>query len=287
MPLARVALLVGLNHRYVRRAVYALYGLALLLGIDAFFIEPARLVVHREELDLPNWPSELAGLRVVLLSDLHVGSPHWHLDHLRELVARANAEHPDLIVLAGDYTNNGMGEQVPIEPSAIELGKLSAPLGVVAALGNHDWWNGGPRTRAALEAHGLRVLDDEALRVDARGTSFCVLGLRDEYERQRSPRAELDLALPGLPLLVVVHEPDIFADLDARPSLVMAGHTHGGQVNLPLLGRRMVPSRYGERYAAGHIVENGRHLFVTTGVGTSILPVRFRVPPEIAVLTLR
>ncbi|HET7540541.1 MAG TPA: metallophosphoesterase, partial [Polyangiaceae bacterium] len=95
------------------------------------------------------------------------------------------------------------------------------------------------------------------------------------------------LALPGMPLIVLLHEPDLFANFDSRATLTLAGHTHGGQVDLPFLGRRIVPSRYGARYAAGHIVENGRHLFVTTGVGTSIIPVRFRVPPEIALLTLR
>ena len=79
----------------------------------------------------------------------------------------------------------------------------------------------------------------------------------------------------------------MFAELDQRALLTLAGHTHGGQVDIPLLGRRVVPSRFGARYAAGEVVEDGRMLFVTTGVGTSIMPVRFRVPPEIALLTLR
>jgi len=154
-------------------------------------------------------------------------------------------------------------------------------------LGNHDWWNDGPKVRAAFEAHGVAVLDDEVRRIHYRGKNFCLLGLRDETERLRSARAELALALPGMPLLVLTHEPDIFHDLDERATLTLAGHTHGGQVDLPLLGRRVVPSRFGSRYAAGHVVEAGRHLFVTTGVGTSIVPIRFRVPPEIALLTLR
>jgi predicted MPP superfamily phosphohydrolase len=84
-----------------------------------------------------------------------------------------------------------------------------------------------------------------------------------------------------------MHEPDTFVDIDDRPSLTLAGHTHGGQVRLPWLGRLVVPSSYGERFAAGHVVENGRHMFVTTGVGTSIFPVRFGVPPELVILTLR
>ncbi|MES1177922.1 MAG: metallophosphoesterase [Myxococcales bacterium] len=259
------------------------------LAVDAVWIEPARLVVNRQELHVPRWPAALSGLRVALLSDLHVGSPHWDLARLRELVQRTNAEHPDLILLAGDYEINGVwfGSHVAIESIAAELGKLQAPLGVVAVLGNHDWWNDGPRSRRALEANGVPVLDDETRTIDARGTRFCLLGLRDEYYRERTAKQELALAPIGAPLIVLTHEPDVFAELDSSVSLTLAGHTHGGQVDLPLLGRRVVPSRFGARYAAGEVVEDGRMLFVTTGVGTSIIPVRFRVPPEIALLTLR
>ena len=259
------------------------------LGVDAFFVEPARLVVNRQELRLPNWPAELAGVRVAFLSDLHVGSPHWPLSRLHELVQSVNAERPNLILLGGDYLINDVwfGNHVDAEPIAAELGQLRAPLGVFAVLGNHDWWNDGPRVRAALEAHGVGVLDDEVRRLHFNGRDLCLLGVRDETERLRSARKELELALPDMPLLVLVHEPDLFPFLDERATLTLAGHTHGGQVDLPLLGRRVVPSRFGARYAAGHIIENGRHLFVTSGVGTSIIPVRFRVPPEIALLTLR
>jgi len=265
----------------------ALLGMA--LGADAFFIEPARLVINRQELRLPSWPPEFTGMRVALLSDLHVGSPHWGLSRLQQLVLKVNAEQPDLILLGGDYLINDIwfGEKVEAEPIAIELGQLRAPLGVFAVLGNHDWWNDGPKVRAALEAHGITVLDDEARRLHFNGKSLCLLGVRDETQRLRSARKELELALPEMPLLVLMHEPDLFADFDERATLTLAGHTHGGQVDLPVLGRSVVPSRFGSRYAAGHIVENGRHLFVTTGVGTSILPVRFRVPPEVALLTLR
>ena len=264
----------------------ALLGMA--LGVDAFFVEPARLVVNRQELRLANWPAELSGVRVAFISDLHVGSPHWRLSRLNELVQKVNAERPDLILLGGDYLINDVwfGEHVEAEPIALSLAQLRAPLGVFAVLGNHDWWNDGPKVRAAFEAHGVTVLDDEVRRIRFKGKDFCLLGVRDETERLRSADKELELALPGMPLLVLMHEPDLFADLDERATLTLAGHTHGGQVDLPLLGRRVVPSRFGSRYAAGHIVEGGRHLFVTTGVGTSIIPVRFRVPPEIALLTL-
>ncbi len=276
-------------HRWQRRVLLVLVSLGLALGIDAVFIEPARLVINRQELRLPNWPAELSGMRVALVSDLHVGSPHWNLARLRELVQKVNAEQPDLILLAGDYQVNGVwfGVHIEAEPIAQELGQLRAPLGVFSVLGNHDWWNDHKKVRIALERHGIAVLDDQVRRVLFRGQNVFLLGVRDEVVRVRSAQKELDLAPRGFPLIVLMHEPDLFSDFDERATLTLAGHTHGGQVDLPLFGRRIVPSRYGARYAAGHIVENGRHLFVTTGVGTSIIPVRFRVPPEIALLTLR
>lgn len=275
--------------RWSRRISFSLALLGLGIGVDAFFVEPARLVVNEQELKLPSWPAELSGLRVAFLSDLHVGSPHWGLARLHDLTLKVNAEQPDLILLGGDYLINDIwfGNHVDAEQIGAELAQLRAPLGVYAVLGNHDWWNNGPKVRAAFEAHGVTVLDDEVRRIHYNGKSFCLLGVRDETERRRSGQKELELALPAMPLLVLMHEPDLFPDLDQRATLTLAGHTHGGQVDLPLLGRLVVPSSFGARYAAGHIVENGRHLFVTTGVGTSIIPVRFRVPPEIALLTLR
>jgi predicted MPP superfamily phosphohydrolase len=111
-------------------------------------------------------------------------------------------------------------------------------------------------------------------------------GISDKMTRHPDAVA----ALAGVPaeatVLAMTHNPDIFPGIPGRVALTVAGHTHGGQVRLPLLGALVVPSQYGERYAAGHVVEDGRHLFVTTGVGTSIYALRLGVPPEIVVLTL-
>jgi predicted MPP superfamily phosphohydrolase len=258
----------------------------------ALWVEPQRLVVTRSELELPRWPRPLAGLRVALVADLHVGSPFWDLQALSRLVERTNAEKADLILLAGDYLINGVrgGHFVEPEPIAERLAALKAPLGVIAVLGNHDWWNDGDRTRSALAARGITVLEESARRLELAGASFFVVGLADQMARPSNPRAVLAGLPADAPALVLVHEPDVFESFSREglsPTLTLAGHTHGGQVWLPLLGRPVVPSSFGERYAYGHVVEGGRHLFVTSGVGTSILPIRLFVPPEIAVLTLR
>ena len=274
------------------RCTQALKALGLLLvGALAwgFLGEPQRLVVRRYQLQLSGWPRALGGLKLALLSDLHVGSPFWDLPALERLVERTNAEKPDLVLLAGDYLIGGVpgGTFVGPEPIAATLSRLRAPLGVVAVLGNHDWLNGGEGFRRAFATHRIALLEDRALPLEYRGTRFTVVGLSDRVMHPTDPRA----ALRGVegPTLVLVHEPDVFESfprLGLFPQLTLAGHTHGGQVRLPFLGRPVVPSDFGERYAYGHIVENGRHLFVTSGVGTSIMPVRFLVPPEVVIMIL-
>jgi uncharacterized protein len=262
---------------------------ALAVGAWPFWLEPRRLVFREERLDVPHWPAELSDLRLAVLSDLHVGSPYWGLERLAELVAEINARHPDAVLLAGDYLINGVkfGTWVDPESMARELGKLSTPLGTVAVLGNHDWWNNGRRVRRALESQGIIVLDNQARAFPHAGSAFWVAGVGDFLTSHDDVEQALAGVPAGVPLLVLTHNPDIFPQIDQRASLTLAGHTHGGQVKLPFVGRPVIPSDYGQRFAAGHVVEGDRHLFVTTGVGTSIMPVRWGVPPEVVFLSLR
>ena len=222
------------------------------------------------------------------MADLHVGAPHQSLRKLKEVVTVVNAEKPDLIVILGDFVIRGVsgGRFVDPEPIADELAGLQSPLGIVAVLGNHDWWFNGERVRHALESHGIQVLENQNLRMTYRGKSFWLCGLADFWTRSNQLLATLAKIDDNEPVLVLTHNPDIFPEVPERVSLSLAGHTHGGQVNLPVVGRLIVPSRFGQRYAYGFIEEEGRKLFVTGGIGTSILPVRFRVAPEIVILKL-
>jgi predicted MPP superfamily phosphohydrolase len=272
-----------------RRAARPL-AIALLVApfVWGFLVEPNRLVVHRETITLPAWPSALDGLRIAVLSDVHAGAPFVGDEKLRDVAAATNCEAPDVIVLLGDYVVGGEIGARPMAPEAIaaRLGELHAPLGVFAVLGNHDWWFDGERIRAALVAAGIRVLENEAVEVRRGGASFWLAGLADLMTREPNAERALAAVPEGAAVIALDHNPDVFPGMPPGVALTLAGHTHGGQVDLPLLGRRVVPSRYGARYAAGHVEEGGRHLFVTTGIGTSILPVRLGVPPEVAVLTL-
>ncbi len=258
------------------------------LAIWAFWIEPASLVVREYELRLPGWPGELAGLRVAALSDFHVGSPYNGIDKLQRIVALTNRSDPDLIVLLGDFVVHGVvgGARVPPARIAPVLGNLEAPLGIWAVLGNHDWWYSFEGVRRPLNTQGIEVLEDRAVEISSGDSVFWLAGVGDAWAGNPDIPAALASAPPGAPVLAITHNPDVFTNMPDRVSLTLAGHTHGGQVALPLVGRPIVPSLHGQRYAAGWIIEENRHLFVTPGLGTSIIPVRFRVPPEISVLTL-
>jgi len=260
----------------------------LVLALWALWLEPASLHTETYDLALPSWPVACEGLKVAVLSDLHVGSPFNHLDHLKESIDLTLIANPDLILLAGDYVIHGVpgGRFVSPQESATYLARLSAPLGVYAVLGNHDWWHDGPGTIAAFQQVGIQVLEDASMPLHAGACQFWLAGISDYMERAH----DVPLALSQIPedgtILAFTHNPDIFPEIPPQVALTIAGHTHGGQVYLPMVGRPMVPSEYGERFAIGHIIEQGRHLFVTPGIGTSILPIRFLVPPEVSVLIL-
>jgi len=130
------------------------------------------------------------------------------------------------------------------------------------------------------------VLEDDAVRLRRGTDQLWLVGISDAWEGPHDVRKAFGRVTDGGPVVAFTHNPDVFPAIFARFDLLIAGHTHGGQVHLPLLGRPIVPSQYGQRFAYGHIVEGGRHLFVSSGLGTSILPVRFRVPPEVALLEL-
>jgi len=272
------------------RGLTLVAGLALAaLGFDAVVVEPRSLgVVH----DVVRWAGP--PMTVALISDLHVGSPFNDLDRLSRLVERANAEHPDLVLLLGDFgvTEVIGGSFVPAADYAPILGALHAPLGVRAVLGNHDWWDDAGAIRAAIESAGVPVLDNRSERIDTNRGGFWLCGIGD-WSTGHADVARALAGVPGdgVPVLAMTHNPDVFPDLPARIGLLVAGHTHGGQVKLPFAlafaswmrgARETAEGPYG----SGVYEQGAQTMVVTSGVGTSILPVRFRVTPEIRVLTL-
>lgn len=260
-----------------------------LAGVWGFLIEPGLLKVREVEIASERWPRDWAPLKIALLADLHVGAPFAGLEKLREVVSRVNGLQPDLVLLAGDYVIHGVlfGSFVPPEAIAKELRRLEARLGVVSVLANHDWWYGGDLIRQDLEAQGITVLENEARSFRHPRGQFWVAGLADDTTRQPDPIGTLRRVPAEEPVIVLVHDPVTFLDVPHRAVVTLAAHTHGGQVYLPWFGAPIVPGRGPRRFAYGHIREDDKDMYVTSGIGTSILPVRFNMPPEIALLTIR
>jgi predicted MPP superfamily phosphohydrolase len=216
------------------------------------------------------------------VADLHAGAGHMTPARVRRVVDTVLAEGPDLVLLLGDYVDStwlGRGRADPARV-ARELARLP---NAGAVLGNHDWRAAGAAMGAALAAEGIPVLENAAREV---APGLWVGGTAEYRFREPDVTGTLAAVPPEAAVLLMIHDPDLFPRVPARVALTVAGHLHGGQVNLPLLRRAKLPTRYGERYLAGLVVENGRHLYVSSGLGTSGLPVRLRRPPELPVLRI-
>jgi len=277
----------------VVRAAAALVTLFWMFGVWAFLIEPKTQVVRRVTIESLAWTG--APLTIGVISDVHVGGPHVSVARVRRIVGRMNAEAPDLVLLVGDYVDHhrppsgrSAAENAAITAGLEALGEFEAPLGVVAVLGNHDWWYDGPLVEATLRAVGVTVLENDAVSVGVAGRTFWIAGLADYDSKRAQP--SFDRALTDVPeagdVIAIGHWPDVFAEAPPRVALTLAGHSHCGQLSLPIIGRPFAVSPGSARWPCGAYEEGGRQLFVTGGVGTSVLPARFGAPPEIVILML-
>ncbi len=273
----------------------------------SYFIEPLRLVVNEKIIYVDGWENDFDSFRIILISDIHGGSNGVDESKIQLIVETANAQNADMIVLLGDYVSQahtdksiiGRSLKMPIETIAAHLAGLRAKSGVVAVLGNHDGWFSSEKIKAELERVGIKVLDHEIAFVERNGKRLRIIGLRDHLSVENWDAFSIEAkkllaASEGTGSVIVLeHSPDVLPMITGDlwitrdPMVMLAGHTHGGQVWFPILGYPIVPSSYGQRYAAGHVKEGGADMFVTTGIGTSILPFRFLVPPEIAVITIK
>ena len=293
-------------------------AVALMAGTAGFggyaVAEPWRLRVTRYRISPPGWPRGL-DLKLAVIADLHAAEPWMGIERIRHIVARTNAASPDAVLLLGDYVAGRrlglVSEPVAHAAWAGALAELEAPLGRHAVLGNHDWWDdekvqqrgeGLPAAGCALEAAGIPVYENDAVRLEKNGRPFWLAGLGDQlaFLPKRCPASwtrgegcqgvhDLPAMLAKVgdeaPVVLMVHEPDVFPEVPERVALTLAGHTHGGQIRVAGFAP-VVPSRYGQRYVYGHVVEEGRHLVVSGGLGCSGFPVRFGSPPEIVIIEL-
>ena len=266
---------------------------AIVLGVVAaiwgFGVEPGLLTTREITIESKKWPENRPPFRISVIADLHIGAPHANLEKVDEVVARSNTLEPDLVVLLGDYVVLGVlgGDFTPPEPIARRLKALRARHGAVAILGNHDWWFDGERVRRAIEAVGIPVLENEALAVETTAGPLWIAGLADDMTRSPDVPRAMAQVTDDNPVVMLSHDPAPFAEVTDRPVITLAGHTHGGQVYLPWIGALFIPGRAPLRWAYGHIQEMGKDMYVSAGIGTTILPIRLNMPPEIALITIR
>jgi predicted MPP superfamily phosphohydrolase len=276
------------------------------LGAYACAIEPGLcLDVTTYRVTPTGWPADHE-MTCAIVADIHACEPWMSADRVRQIVAVTNALAPDITFLLGDFNAGHKYVSGAVYPhqwgEALEA--LTAPLGVYAVLGNHDWWHGAlPSMRAdgaesvrrALKHAGVKVLENHSVALTHHGRPFWVAGLADQmavpggrhgtfgYDDLGGTLAQVT---DDAPILLLAHEPYIFDDVPKRVSLTLCGHTHGGQVNIPILSPWYERRSIGTHHIYGHIVEGGRHMIISAGLGTSIAPIRFRRPPEIVLVTL-
>lgn len=274
----------------MNRRTFAKLALAASIGVSGWAVwemrsERRRLRLEAYSLPVRGLPLALEGLRIAVMSDLHAGDfTPWSLIH--RAVSLAVEASPDIVFLLGDYTS--MSADSLEEPLATALRPLRARYGVWAVLGNHEYvrQRHDPVARA-LRSAGVHLLENQAQQVDVRDEKIWICGVRDPYLNKDDLAKTLAAVPRGAFKLLLAHSPDIiYRAARAGVNAVFAGHTHGGQVRLPLLGPLAIPSKYGRRFAQGVFEVDGTALFVTRGIGTTPPLVRLGCPPEVALVTL-
>jgi len=242
-------------------------------------------VVRQAHVGLPRWPAGAAPVRAVLMSDVHVGGPDMPPERLRRIVRQINGLRPDIVLIAGDFVSDKRSgtRRYPAEAAGRPLREIRAPLGTFAVLGNHDHWRSEAGLKRALRNHGVTVLDNQSVSAGP----LAIGGLDDAFTGHHDLRGTVRAlrATPGAKLMLS-HSPDPFPDLPGDMTLMVAGHTHCGQIAPPLMGPVTTFSKYGRRYACGMIREGGKTLVVSAGLGTSVLPLRIGAVPDLWLLEL-
>ena len=281
--------------------IFALFTLIGLLCLAySYFVEPQRLVVNRQTVKIERWDKTFNNLKIAVISDVHGGSNGVTEEKIRRMVETANAQNPDITVLLGDFVSQQSGDRsslkMPVKTIAENLSGLRAKYGVFAVLGNHDVWHNSREIYDVLTDAGIRVMENEFELVEINGKKIKIIGLKDHIKIdslqtfrdevtnliKSGEQTETNILLEHNPDVIEMFKSDGF--LKENITLLLAGHTHGGQVWFPVLGSLIVPSSYGQKYAYGHKTFEGIDMFVTTGIGESVLPIRFLVPPEIALI---
>ena len=257
------------------KQMMVLIALILYVLFRSLFVEPNSLEVNKYEIE----DNLLQGVRIVFLSDFHLKKHDYK--RLDKIVMLTNKQQPDIVLMGGDFANGHNNKNtMDMNIAAQKLNLINAPIYTV--LGNHDWWSNGKEITSILKQNGISVLANSAIRTIVKRRYLDIIGLEDLTTRQ--PNVERAFSRTRTPRIVITHNPDVYYDIMDEVSLILAGHTHGGQFVLPFTPPLFVPSKFGSQFASGLIMNTHNKMIITKGLGTSILPVRLNCKPEIVVV---
>ncbi len=243
--------------------------------------EASTLALEEVTISLEKLPKKLEGFRIVHLSDFH-HSPFTDIQHIENAIEAANELGPDLVVLTGDYVSH---ESEYIRPVAEALGRLESEFGTYACLGNHDHWTDADAVAKALEAKGVSMLVNTGFRLKARDASFWLCGVDDFMVKRTDLKQALHGSFPDEMKMLLAHNPVILRQAARwEVDVMFSGHTHGGQVKIREKEKRILAHR---RFSSGLHKRKETQIYITRGIGTVVLPVRYQCPPEISLIELR
>jgi predicted MPP superfamily phosphohydrolase len=246
--------------------------------------EANSIIVENVTVRLARLPKKFDGFRIVQLSDIH-HSPYTDIKHIMRAFNQANELAPDIIALTGDYISH---DDSYIPPVVEAMGKLRAKHGVYAVMGNHDHWTNGTLISDMMKNEGIRVLNNEGFRLEYNGASIWLAGVDDllvgltdlPAALKGSHKKEMKLLLAHNPSIIRMAEP-------ARIDLMLSGHTHGGQIRLRETKESILFPRRQRRLSSGLHRRGETQIYITRGIGTVVLPMRYGCPPEVSVIELR
>lgn len=257
------------------------------LALEGFVIGPEKIRVERVDVPIAGLGQKLDGFTICQITDIH----HSHtvsLDYIEGVVRMANSLEPDLMALTGDYIDMDREYMAPVIRC---LSSLRARHGSVAVMGNHDYFIGREYSKDVISSNSIPLLENSHMMIESGGSSLCVAGVNDLLEDTPDARAALADVPTDIPRVLLSHHPDYAEsiDIDLRVDLILSGHTHGGQVRLPFGVAPIVPSAFGQKYSGGLVRlarREGTKVYVSRGIGVSMIPVRFNCPPEITLIRL-
>jgi predicted MPP superfamily phosphohydrolase len=242
-------------------------------------------VIREAEVMMTDWPANQPSLKMMLVSDIHVAGPDMSPERLQRIVNQINGANPDIVAFAGDFVSDKRTATTlyTVDQALAPLGNLAPGMGSFAVLGNHDHWRNVKAVTDGLADVGITLLSNRATEIGP----IALGGIDDDFTNHSNVPVVLAQmsTLQGVPIYLS-HSPDITPDIPNKESIILAGHTHCGQIVIPLIGALAYMSKYGDRYACGQIEEDGKTIFVSAGLGTSLLPLRLGAVPDMWMITV-